>query len=244
MKTGKTPGETTSEARLLTVREAARLLRLSPHTLQSWMSPSSPNYRPEFSRLALRAGRRTLYRTTDLLTWLEQHQATRSILPGSERSVNWFERFVAARGTLNLPYQSEPTPDPSPDSLFRGGFLALDGAPLFAWLANTSEAPRILRLARRAEGLVLPLPTAGWMLRRLRRFPNALDQIQSLLFRSGIFEAASLNEEAVSRISQLPSAIADVAAMSYGAAIVHGASVFATWNTALLEAPGALVLAP
>ncbi len=236
--------DSSPETRLLTLREAARLLRLSPHTLQSWMSPSSPNHRAEFARLALRAGRRTLFRSADLVNWLEQHQTSRSALPGGERSVNWFERFVAARGSLNLPYQSESPPESSPDALFRGGLLAIDGAPLLSWLANTDEAPRILRLARRAEGLVLPLPTAGWMLRRLRRFPTALEQIRHLLFQSGIFETAVLHEEALSRLLQLPPAIGDIPALSYGAAIAHGAAVFATWNTALLESPGALVMSP
>lgn len=232
------------EGRLLTLREAARFLRLSPHTLQSWMSPSSPNYRAEFARLALRAGRRTLYRSADLVTWLEQHQAARTSALGAERSVNWFERFVAGRGSLNLPYQNETPPDSSPETLFRGGFLALDGAPLLAWLANTPEAPRILRLVRRSEGLILTLPIAGWILRRLRRFPAAMDQVRHLLLQSGVFEIAPLNEEGLNRLIQLPPAVGDIPALSYGAAMAHGAAMFATWNTALLEAPGALVMAP
>ena len=46
---------------ILTLIEVAEKLRVSKHTIQAWMSPSSPNHRPDFASMARYAGRKSIF---------------------------------------------------------------------------------------------------------------------------------------------------------------------------------------
>ena len=47
--------------KLLTIAEIAEKLRVSKHTVQAWISPSSPNHKPEFADMARHSGRKTVF---------------------------------------------------------------------------------------------------------------------------------------------------------------------------------------
>jgi hypothetical protein len=144
--------------KLLTLAEVAGLFRVSRHTVQAWISPSSPNHRPEFAAMARHAGRKTLFVEDEALAWLNQRRGPVYSTTVSERSAYWRERFVAGRGLLKgLIKAGEQNPG---FINFQGGLLGLDAAPLLVWLADGPGAGPLYNLIMRADGLIMPIPLA------------------------------------------------------------------------------------
>lgn len=84
--------------RLLTVAEAAEVLRLKPRTLDNWRSrqkSQGPRY--------VKIGRKVHYDIDDLLSWIE----ARKVDPGSELTANRnrkrLRKPIDVQATLNLP---------------------------------------------------------------------------------------------------------------------------------------------
>jgi predicted DNA-binding transcriptional regulator AlpA len=89
-----------NQEKLLTINEISQKLRVSRHTVQAWISPSSPNHRPEFAAMARHAGRKTLFIEKEVLNWLNQRRGA-VYSPGyAEHSAYWRERFLAGRSAL------------------------------------------------------------------------------------------------------------------------------------------------
>ncbi|MEW6709139.1 MAG: helix-turn-helix domain-containing protein [Candidatus Riflebacteria bacterium] len=225
---------------LLTLAEISTRLRVSKHTVQAWISPSSPNHRPEFAAMARHAGRKTLFVEEEVLTWLNQRRGAIYAVAGTERSAYWRERFFAGRGLLKgLVKSSEST---SSFISFPGGLLGLDTEPLMNWLADGPGAPAIYNLAMRADGLVISVPVASWVLRRALRIPGKFKQLQDFMMDQNIFELAEFREDALRRSLTLPSGINELGLQNYCCCISAGASAFLTAEKNLLKIPGLPVI--
>lgn len=220
----------------LTINEIADILRVSRHTVQAWISPSSPNHRPEFSSLARHAGRKTVFIEEEVLSWLNQRRGAiySEILPG--RSAYWREKWTSGRGLLRGVVK-----DPirsGEKKVFGGGLLALDTEPLLAWLADSSCCSDISRNVEQAEGLILPATIAIWLLRRIARMPSKILSVKDFIMSSNIFELAPFNENSIQRALELPIGISELSLNAYCCSLEAGASAFYTANTTLLKTPG------
>lgn len=224
--------------KLFTLQEVAEKLRVSKHTVQAWISPSSPNHRPEFAILARHAGRKTVFVETDIEAWLNQRRGAVYSDSFSERSAYWREKFIAGRGLLKG-YVKAPEIDRAEKAAgFSGGLLAFDAEPILSWLSDGAVAPEILAMAGRAEGLVLAVPLAFWLLRRAMRTPSRYQAVNDFLLGQNIFELAPMNEEVLRRALELPQTAGELSLQSYCCCLVAGASVFMTGNKTLLKLPG------
>ena len=87
--------------KLLTLNEIAEKLRVSRHTVQAWISPSSPNHKPEFANMARHAGRKTVFIEDEIETWLNQRKGAIYSQEFIETSAYWREKFISARGTIS-----------------------------------------------------------------------------------------------------------------------------------------------
>ncbi len=224
--------------KLLTLNEISEKLRVSRHTVQAWISPSSPNHRPEFAILARHAGRKTVFVEADVDVWLNQRRGAVYSVSYSERSAYWRERFVAGRGLLKGYVKSPEVVRSARTTGFNEGMLALDAEPLLIWLTDGAGAAEIFSFAGRAEGLVLAVPLAFWILRRAGRSPAQLSKIQDFIIGQNVFELAPFNEEALRRSLELPSSAGELSSQAYCCSIAAGASMFITGNRHLLKTPG------
>ena len=224
--------------RYITLSEVAGLLRVSRHTVQAWISPSSPNHRPEFAVLARHAGRKTVFIESEVTAWLNQRRGAVYSDNPAERTAYWRERFVAGRGLLKGAIKPPERAASGRPVGFAGGLLAFDAEPLLAWLTDGDGAAGLLALVGRAEGLVLSVPLALWMLRRALRIPGRYSAVQDFILVQNIFELAPLNEGALRRAVELPSAIGDIALYGYCSCLEAGASTFVTGDRVLLKTPG------
>ena len=229
--------------KLLTIKEAADLFRVSRHTIQAWISPSSPNHRPEFARLVRHAGRKTVFLENEILEWLNQRRGPLYSVEYGERSPYWKERFVKGRGLLEASLNlSDRIPEPLGG--FEEGLLGLDVEPLLIWLANGKNSSRILKVVDRAEGLILPIPLAYWILRRAAKLPKKIKEVESFLLHDGIFELASFDEESLKRTIEVAGNVPEINSENYGCCVAKGANAVLTCNKSLLKIPGLPVIAP
>jgi len=229
----------------LTLIEAAELLRVSKHTVQAWVSPSSPNHRPEFARLARHAGKRTIFIENELLAWVSLQRSPSEVVPGAERSPYWLERFIGGRGLLKG--EMKPLGPDLPSSTwsqFHGGLLGLDLEPLQAWLTDGSPAPRVLRLIKRADGLVLPMTMVASFIARLRRNPIALSALRDFLLTAQIFELAPMREGVLHRLLDFPTGLGERTMIDTACLLEGQVSAIATWNPRLLACLGLPAVAP
>ena len=221
---------------LLTIQEIANRLRVSRHTVQAWISPSSPNHRPEFAAMARHAGRKTLFVEEEVLAWLNQRRGPVYSPAASERSAYWRERFIAGRGLLkglikSGQHQSGFLP-------FQGGLLGLDTEPVLEWLADGPAAASIYNLVMRADGLVLSVPLAAWILRRSSRFAGKTRPMRDFMLDQNVFELAPQNEDSLRRSIELPAGINELSLQNYSACMAFGVSAFLTSEKNLLKVPG------
>lgn len=222
--------------KLLTLNEISQVLRVSRHTVQAWISPSSPNHRPEFASLARHAGRKTVFVEEEVFAWLNQRKGP-VYSPGiSERSAYWQERFIAGRGLLKGLIKS---PESSVGFFpFQGGLLALDTEPIVCWLSDGPGASGIHNLIMGADGIILSVPLVSWLIRRSMRFPGKLKEVQDFMLNQNVFELAPFNEDAVRRSLELPVGLNENSAQNYCCSIAAGCASFLTGNKNLLKIPG------
>ncbi|MDD3146217.1 MAG: helix-turn-helix domain-containing protein [Candidatus Riflebacteria bacterium] len=224
--------------KLLTLNEISEKLRVSRHTVQAWISPSSPNHRPEFAILARHAGRKTVFVENDVEVWLNQRRGAIYSVSFSERSAYWRERFVAGRGILKGLVKPPETFRSPRTTGFSEGMLAFDAEPLLVWLTDGEGAAEIFALAGRAEGLVLSIPLASWVLRRAGRNPLQLNRIKDFILGQNVFELAPFNEDALQRSLELSPSVGELSLQSYCCCIAAGAAMFITGNRNLLKTSG------
>ncbi len=224
--------------KFLTLNEIAQKLRVSRHTVQAWISPSSPNHRSEFAILARHAGRKTLFLESDVDAWLSQRRGAVYSQNYGERSAYWREKFAGGRGLLKGYVKSPEVVRASKSLSFNEGLLALDAEPLLIWLTDGSGAAEIFSLAGRAEGLVLAVPLAFWILRRAGRSSVQYGKIHDFVLGQNVFELAPFNEDVMRRSLELPQTIGELSLQSYCCSIAAGASLFLTGNRHLLKQPG------
>lgn len=224
--------------RLITLNEAAALLRVSRHTVQAWISPSSPNHRPEFAIMARHAGRRTVFIEAEIASWLHQRRGALYSDNPAARTAYWRERFVAGRGLLRGLIKAPEKAAGERSAVFGGGLLALDVGPLMTWLTDGDGAAGLMALAGRAEGIVLSVPLALWVLRRATRTPGRYADLLDFVLGLNIFELAPLNEAALRRALELPAAAGEMSLHGYCCCIEAGAAMFVTADRILLKTPG------
>jgi len=218
--------------------EAAGLLRVSRHTVQAWISPSSPNHRPEFAILARHAGRKTVFIESEVTAWLNQRRGAVYSDNPAERTTYWRERFVAGRGLLKGVIKPPERVTSGRPAGFAGSLLAFDVEPLLTWLADGDGAAGLLAMVSRADGLVLSVPLGLWMLRRALRIHGRYAAVHDFVLAQNIFELAPMNEGALRRAIELPAAIGDISLQGYCCCLEAGASTFVTGNKVLLKTPG------
>lgn len=229
-----------NDEKLLTLNEVADLFRVSRHTVQAWISPSSPNHRPEFAAMARHAGRKTLFVENEVKAWLDQRRGPVYAIGASERSPYWRERFVAGRGLLKgLIKVSEHNPGFMP---FQGGLLGLDTEPVLVWLADGPGAAALYNLILRAEGLVMPVPLLAWIMRRTSRFTRKVRLMTDFMLDQNIFELAPFHEDAVRRLVAMPSGINEQTLQNYSCCMAAGVSAFLSGEKNLLKVPGLPVI--
>lgn len=224
--------------KLLTLNEISQKLRVSRHTVQAWVSPSSPNHRPEFAILARHAGRKTVFLESDIEVWLNQRRGAVYSDNYAEHSAYWREKFIAARGILKGSVKAPEIFKAEKAVNFTGGLLALDAEPLLVWLADARGASEVLAMIGRAEGLILAIPLAFWILRRASRSMARQSIVHDFVLGQNIFELAPMNEEVLRRSLELPQTIGELSLQAYCCSITAGAAIFMTGNRALLKTPG------
>lgn len=229
--------------KFITLENVAELLRVSRHTVQAWVSPSSPNHRPEFALLARHAGRKTVFVESEIILWLNQRRGPMYAENQAGRSAYWRERFIAGRGLLKgLIKEPDINPDLTAGS-FSQGILALDADPLLVWLSDGARAAELTSLVNRAEGLMISVPLAYWLLRRMTKSPGRLVELQDFLIGNSTFELAPLNEDALRRSSGFQASINDLTLQGYCCCVASGADSFLSSNRLLLKVPGVRVTA-
>lgn len=224
--------------KLITLVEAAELLRVSRHTVQAWVSPSSPNHRPEFARMVRHAGRKTLFVADEIAAWLQQRRGT--ITSPTERSNYWRERFIAGRGLLKGLVKSDA--GPAGYLPFQGGIIGLDTEPLIAWLADGPGAASLYNLVMRADGLMVSTVLAAWILRRSLRFPARTMLIRDFMLEQNVFEVAPFNDEALRRSLTLGSGINELALQNYSSCLAAGCNAFLSGEKNLVRIAGLPVI--
>ncbi len=224
--------------KLITLNEAAEILRVSRHTVQAWVSPSSPNHRPEFSMLARHAGRKTVFLESDLLAWLEQRRGAIYSEKFSEQTAFWRERFAAGRGVLSKFIKPPSYEKPLKKVSFVGGILALDLEPVLEWLADGPRANEVAGYVNKAEGLMISAHLSLWLLRRAKKSAARYRLVQEFVIDDNIFELAAFNQEALSRALEMPQAITEVSLIGYSACAAAGCELFLSANASLMSLPG------
>ena len=223
--------------KLLTLNEIAEKLRVSRHTVQAWMSPSSPNHRPEFANLARHSGRKTVFIEEEVDTWLNQRKGAIFSQNYTETSAYWRERFISGRGILKN-HINPPLLSKYPIKTFNSGKIGFDYEPLIAWLTDSPLSSDILNIVNKSEGLVIAVPIIWWFLRRMWRNKKQFKIIKKFLIEDNIFEIAPMNEESLKRSLELPPLAGELSIQSYACNNSYGASALLTFNQVLLNTKG------
>lgn len=226
--------------KLLTLNEISEKLRVSRHTIQAWISPSSPNHKPEFANLARHAGRKTVFIESEIDTWLNQRKGAVYSLNYSETSAYWRERFLAARGLLKNSIKV-PKILSIPSNQFNGGKLSLDYEPLLIWLTDSQFSDKISTIIYRADGLIISVPLVWWFLKRVWKTKKHFIALKKFFIEDNIFEFAPMNEESLLLAFNLPTSANELSIQSYSCSITAGAVSLLTFNEALLKTKGLLV---
>ena len=207
---------------LITLKEISELLKVSRHTVQAWISPSSPNHRPEFARLARHAGRKTVFLKDEVFEWLNHRRGPIYSERMGERSPYWRDRFISGRGMLKGILKLEETLSSTGSSDLVEDLLGLDTEPLLIWLADSPGAERVFRMIRQASGLIISVPLCNWVLRRVGKSGKKFEPVREFLLMDGVFELAPFNEAAMLRGLELPKGIGDLPAQNYSLYIRKG----------------------
>lgn len=226
--------------KLLTLNEIAEKLRVSRHTIQAWISPSSPNHKPEFSSLARHAGRKTVFVESEIDTWLNQRKGAIYSIDFSDTSAYWRERFVSARGILKNIIKV-PSIDNFISKQFANGKLAIDYEPLLIWLTDSHLSSNIFSIINRADSLVISVPLVWWLLRRFQRNKKHFSLMKRFLIEDNIFEFAPMNEASLKLSLDLPQIAGELSIQSYSCSLSAGATSLLTFNETLLKTKGLFV---
>lgn len=228
------------EDKLLTLTEIAEKLRVSKHTVQAWISPSSPNHKPEFSSLARHSGRKTVFIEQEVHTWLNQRKGAIFSQNYSETSAYWRERFLSSRGIFKNIIKP-PLVIKSSSKTFSSGKLGIDYEPLLIWLTDAPLSSEILTTVNKSEGLVIAVPIVWWFLRKVWRNQKRFITMKKFLIDNNIFEYAPMNEESLKRSLDLPPSIGELSIQSYSCCNSAGANSLLTYNPVLLNINGLAV---
>ena len=223
--------------KLLTLTEIADKLRVSRHTVQAWISPSSPNHKPEFANMARHAGRKTVFLENEIETWLNQRKGAVYSQEFIETSAYWKEKFISARGLLKKQIKPQDFPKTIKKN-FGGGKLGLDFEPLMVWLSDSPRASEIYSCINRAESLVIAIPIVWWFLKRFARNKKLFLEAKKFFIEDNIFELAPMNEESLKRSLELPITAGDISIQSYACTNTAGANSLLTYNQYLLKIQG------
>lgn len=225
---------------ILTINEVANKLRVSKHSVQAWISPSSPNHRPEFAAMVRHAGRKSVFLEEEIDLWLNQRKGAMYSQKFIETSAYWRERFESARGLFKGKI-NEPELAKNPKRNFNSGKLALDYEPLLLWLTDSPNSKEIQSYINKAENLIIAVPLAWWFLKRVWRNSKQLAVSKKFLIEDNIFELAPMNEESLKKSLELPAGAGELSMQSYACGITAGADSLLTANPSLLRTPGLAV---
>ena len=223
--------------KLLTLNEIAEKLRVSRHTVQAWMSPSSPNHKPEFANLARHSGRKTVFIEEEIDTWLNQRKGAIFSIKYTETSAYWRERFFSYRGFLKS-YINPPQISKYPQKFFNSGKLGVDHEPLIAWLTDLPNSSDVLNTVNKADGLIIAVPLVWWFLRKIWRNKKQYKIMKKFLIEDNIFEFAPMNEDSLKRSLELPPLAGELSIQSYACSNSYGANSLLTFNPILLNTKG------
>ena len=223
--------------KLLTLNEIAEKLRVSRHTVQAWISPSSPNHKPEFANMARHAGRKTVFIENEIETWLNQRKGAIYSQEFIETSAYWREKFIAARGLFKESIKPQELPKTIKKN-FGSGKLGLDYEPLLIWLSDSPHSAEISSIVNRADGLVIAIPLVWWFLKRFVRNKKLYASAKKFFIDDNIFELAPMNEESLKRALELPMAAGELSIQSYACTNTAGAVSLLTENQILLKTQG------
>ena len=223
--------------KLLTITEIAEKLRVSRHTVQAWISPSSPNHKPEFASMARHAGRKTVFIENEIETWLNQRKGAIYSQEFIETSAYWREKFIAARGVFKETIKQQEFPKTVKKN-FGSGKLGLDYEPLLIWLSDSPQSTEISSIINRADGLVIAIPLVWWFLKRFVRNKKLFASAKKFFIDDNIFELAPMNEESLKRSLELPMAAGELSIQSYACTNTAGAVSLLTENQILLKTLG------
>ena len=222
-----------SEKKYMNISEVAKLLLISKHTVQAWLSPSSPNFKQEFSYLARHAGRRTLFEKKDIENWLNQRRGALYAQKYNEISPYWLEKFLELRGIFKN-YIITPTENKKLKKRdFIDGALGIDTEPLLIWLTDAKLANTITTIVTRAEKLIISVPLCFRILKQVKNNQSVSKKMKKLLLEDRIFELADFNEHALLLANDIPSSISELSVINYISCISKGANSFLTRNSSL-----------
>lgn len=223
--------------KLLTLTEIAEKLRVSKHTVQAWMSPSSPNHKPEFANIARHAGRKTVFLEDEVETWLNQRKGSLYSQNISETSAYWRERFISARGLFKN-IVKEPEIGKVTRKNFNNGKLGIDFEPLLVWLTDSINSSEVLTVVNKSDGLVIAVPIVWWFLRKFWRNKKQYNIAKKFFIDDNIFELAPMNENSLQRSLELPIQAGELSVQSYACINAYGANSLLTFNQTLLTTKG------
>ena len=223
--------------KLLTLNEIAEKLRVSRHTVQAWISPSSPNHKPEFANMARHAGRKTVFIEDEIETWLNQRKGAIYSQEFIETSAYWREKFISARGLFKNHIKAQDFPKNIKKN-FGNGKLGLDYEPLLIWLSDSPYSTEMLSIINRADGLVVAIPLVWWFLRRFIRNKNLFAEAKKFFIEENIFELAPMNEESLKRSLELPITAGELSVQAYACSNTAGADSLLTMNPILIKTQG------
>jgi len=223
---------------ILTLIEVAEKLRVSKHTIQAWMSPSSPNHRSDFASMARHAGRKTIFLEKEIDTWLEQRKGTTYYEDYSEVSAYWKEKFLKGRGLLKGLVKAPELKTVETNLFFSGGKLGLDLDAMLVWLTDSSVADRVFQAVNRAECLILPVILSHFFLSKSHKSGTYFEKLKDFLLIQNIFVQAPFNEGVLQMIIDRNLPANDFSVQIYCSCMLAKADFFLTANTYLLAQNG------
>lgn len=217
----------------LNINDVSNLLKVSKHTVQAWVSPSSPNHKSEFALLARHAGRRTLFLEDDVLNWLNQRRGPLYAQKINERSPYWKDLLLETRGlfknSIALPNETKKLSKRK----FNGGSIGFDTEPLLIWLTDHQKASDIKKIIIKADTIILPITLCNKILRQTKKNKKVFEKMKSFLLEQRIFELADFNERALALTETLPTGLSESNTINYASSIANGADFFLTRNIGL-----------
>jgi predicted DNA-binding transcriptional regulator AlpA len=223
---------------ILTLIEVAEKLRVSKHTIQAWMSASSPNHRPDFASMARHAGRKTIFLENDIDTWLEQRKGATYYESFSEVSAYWREKFIKGRGLLKGFVKAPEIKNIESNVYFTAGKLGLDLDAVLVWLTDASAADRVSQTVNRAEYLILPVILSHFLLSKSQKSSIYYEKLKDFLLIQNIFVQAPFNEAVLQMIIDRNLPANDFSVQIYCSCMIAKSDFFLTANNYLLEQNG------